>query len=101
MRVSLDGVGGKLKTIAVTDRNHLFAVDIGNGLCAKGRRGIDAFRARGGGMLLAFAARDDPRLHASSQYVPPIHRLQPRVPRWQVFRFETNVSRGAARPRVA
>ena len=48
MRVSLEGVGGKLKTIAVTDRNHLFAVDIGNGLCAQDRRGIDAFRVRDG-----------------------------------------------------
>src|SRR4051812_31215002 len=31
----------------------LFAVDVGNGLSAEDSRGIDAFRARGGGVLVA------------------------------------------------
>ena len=31
----------------------LFAVDVGNGLTPEDRRGIDAFRARGGGVLVA------------------------------------------------
>jgi hypothetical protein len=35
------------------DQLWLFAVDIGNGLSAEDRRGIDAFRARGGGVLVA------------------------------------------------
>lgn len=30
----------------------LFAVDVGNGLCSEDRHGIDAFRARGGGVLV-------------------------------------------------
>src|SRR5262245_61121825 len=34
------------------DQLWLFAVDRGNGLSAEDRRGIDAFRARGGGVLL-------------------------------------------------
>ena len=34
------------------DQLWLFAVDVGNGLCAQDRRGIDAFRAGGGGILL-------------------------------------------------
>lgn len=35
------------------DQLWLFAVDIGNGLSAEDCRGIDAFRARGGGVLVA------------------------------------------------
>jgi hypothetical protein len=35
------------------DQLWLFAVDIGNGLAAEDCRGIDAFRARGGGVLVA------------------------------------------------
>jgi hypothetical protein len=35
------------------DQLWLFAVDIGNGLTAEDARGIDAFRARGGGVLVA------------------------------------------------
>jgi hypothetical protein len=35
------------------DQLWLFAVDTGNGLCAEDRSGIDAFRIRGGGVLIA------------------------------------------------
>jgi hypothetical protein len=35
------------------DQLWLFAVDVGNGLSPEDRRGIEAFRARGGGMLVA------------------------------------------------
>jgi hypothetical protein len=35
------------------DELWLFAVDVGNGLSDEDRRGIDAFRARGGGVLVA------------------------------------------------
>jgi hypothetical protein len=35
------------------DQLWLFAVDVGNGLSAEDCRGIDAFRARGGGLLVA------------------------------------------------
>ncbi len=35
------------------DQLWLFAVDIGDGLSSEDRRGIDAFRARGGGVLVA------------------------------------------------
>jgi len=35
------------------DQLWLFAVDVGNGLSAEDLRGIDAFRARGGGVLIA------------------------------------------------
>jgi hypothetical protein len=35
------------------DQLWLFAVDVGNGLCFEDRRGIEAFRERGGGVLVA------------------------------------------------
>jgi len=44
-----------LATLGRSDYHQLwlFAVDVGNGLCFEDRRGIEAFRARGGGVLVA------------------------------------------------
>jgi len=53
-----DPLGTNDSVLATLDRTDydelwLFAVDIGNGLTEADRRGIDAFRARGGGVLIA------------------------------------------------
>jgi hypothetical protein len=53
-----DPLGADDSLLAMLDRSDydelwLFAVDVGNGLTAADRRGIDAFRARGGGVLVA------------------------------------------------
>ena len=53
-----DPLGAPDSLLSKLDRSHydqlwLFAVDIGNGLSAEDRSGIDAFRARGGGVLVA------------------------------------------------
>jgi hypothetical protein len=53
-----DPLGSPDSLLAKLDRSGydqlwLFAVDIGNGLAAEDSQGIDAFRARGGGVLIA------------------------------------------------
>jgi hypothetical protein len=97
-----DPLGASDSLLATLDRSDfdelwLFAVDIGNGLTETDRQGIEAFRARGGGVLVA---RDHMDLGCSVRNLAGIgaaqhfhsHNIDPRAPAVRDDPFTLSIS---------